>query len=287
MSTVRAPSSRLEAHREFYQRSLVVLNEARIRYLVGGAFALEAYTGIARETKDLDLFLRQEDCPAALAALGRAGYATEVRFPHWLAKARNGDDCVDLIYASGNGACPVDDEWFIHAAPGEVLGMPVWLNPPEEMLWSKSYVMERDRFDGADIAHLLRACGPALDWRRLLRRFGEHWRVLLSHLVLFGFIYPCEHEKVPRWVMRELTERLEHDVSAKPMDERVCQGTFLSWCQYLVDIEQDGYRDARHPPAGPLTPEDTSLMTDTLIKEQPNAIKPSRTSTEETERRSR
>src|SRR5918996_343537 len=102
MSPARMPS-KLAAHREFYQRSLVVLNEGRIRYLVGGAFALEAFTGIARETKDLDLFIRQEDCPAALNALTRAGYATEVRFPHWLAKAHHGDDVVDLIYASGNG----------------------------------------------------------------------------------------------------------------------------------------------------------------------------------------
>lgn len=266
----------MQPHREFYQRTLVILNEARIRYLIGGAFALEQYTGIARQTKDLDLFLKQDDCPAALRALQRAGYETEVRFPHWLAKAHRGDEFVDLIYASGNGACPVDDEWFLHAAPGEIIGMPVWLSPPEEMLWSKAYVMERDRYDGADVAHLLRACGPALDWRRLLRRFGDHWRVLLSHLVLFGFIYPGERGKVPAWVMRELLRRLAEEVKTPAVDERTCQGTFLSWCQYLADVEQEGYRDARHPPRGPLTREDTQLMTRTLLKEQPELIRPSR-----------
>lgn len=29
-----------------------------------------------------------------------------------------------------------------------------------------------------------------LDWSRLARRFGQHWRVLPSHLILFGCIYP-------------------------------------------------------------------------------------------------
>ena len=61
--------------------------------------------------------------------------------------------------------------------------------------------MERERYDGADVAHLLRAHGDRLDWPRLLRRFGPHWRVLLSHLVLFGFIYPGERALVPAWVM--------------------------------------------------------------------------------------
>ncbi len=58
------------------------------------------------------------------------------------------------------------------------------------MIWSKAFIMERERYDGADIAHLILACGRDLDWRRLLGRFGRRWRVLLSHLVLFGFVYP-------------------------------------------------------------------------------------------------
>src|SRR5207248_659415 len=112
------------------------------------------------------------------------------------------------IYNSGNGRCPVDDDWFAHAVWAEVLGTPVSVIPAEEMIWQKSYIMERERFDGADVAHLLRARGPALDWDRLLRRFGAHWRVLLSHLVLFGFVYPSEQDKVPRRVLHDLAERL-------------------------------------------------------------------------------
>ena len=46
--------------------------------------------------------------------------------------------------------------------------MPVLLAPPEEMIWSKAFVCERERYDGADVNHLLRACGRQMDWQRLL-----------------------------------------------------------------------------------------------------------------------
>src|SRR5437899_2577696 len=92
----------------------------------------------------------------------------------------------------------------------EVLGVPVRLCPAEEIIWSKAFIMERERYDGNDVAHLLRARGCALDWDRLLRRFDGHWRVLLSHIVLFGFIYPAERAAIPARVeeARVLTREL-------------------------------------------------------------------------------
>ncbi len=103
----------------------------------------------------------------------------------------------DLIYRSGNGVAVVDDLWFEHAVEAELLGIPVRLCPAEEIIWSKSYVQERERFDGADIAHLIRRSGRNFDWKRLIRRFGDDWRVLLGHLVNFGFVYPGERDVVP------------------------------------------------------------------------------------------
>ena len=75
--------------------------------------------------------------------------------------------------------------------------MPVQIAPAEETIWSKAFVMERERFDGADVAHLILGHGDKLDWQRLLERFGPHWRVLLAHLVLFGFIFPSARSRVP------------------------------------------------------------------------------------------
>ena len=238
--------------RRVYVDALSALRQGGVEFLIGGAHALAPYTGVVRDTKDLDVFLRKEDCEPALAVLGEAGFATELTFPHWLGKAYAGDRFIDLIFGSGNGVAIVDDLWFAHARPGQVLGVPVRLCPAEEMIWSKAFIMERERFDGADVAHLILACGRDLDWRRLLGRFGRRWRVLLSHLILFGFIYPGERTIVPDAVMAHLLRRLDRE-RAGPEDARVCDGTLLSREQYLVDVAARGYADGRLAPRGEMT----------------------------------
>jgi hypothetical protein len=162
-----------------------------------------------------------------------------------LGKARRGEDFIDVIFSSGNGLVTVDDEWFSHAIADEVLSRPVTLVPPEEMFWSKAFVMERERYDGADINHLLRAHAADLDWARLLRRFGEHWPVLLSHLVLFDYVYPAEARRIPDRVMRELLQRLENERQTPAPPERLTRGPLISRAQYLIDVDEWGYRDPR------------------------------------------
>jgi hypothetical protein len=239
--------------RRVYVTALQTLRRAGVEFLVGGAHALAPYTGISRDTKDLDLFLRQADCEPALAALRSAGFVTELTFPHWLAKAHHGDRFIDLIFSSGNGVARVDDLWFTHAVPGRVLEVPVLLCPPEEMIWSKAFIMERERYDGADVAHLILACGPDLDWCRVLGRFGRRWRVLLSHLTLFGFIYPGERAAVPDAVMTLLLQRLQRERAEVGAEARACDGTLLSRQQYLLDITERGYADGRLEPRGEMT----------------------------------
>ena len=182
-------------------------------------------------------------------------------FSHWLGKAYHGEFFVDVIFGSGNGIARVDDDWFANAAPDLVFDESVQLCPAEEMIWSKAFIQERERFDGADIAHLIRTRGEKLDWQRLVGRFGNHWRVLLSHLVLFGYIYPGEHDRVPGWVMQDLLRRLDDSLSAAPSAERVCYGTVLSRQQYLVDVEDWGYRDVRTRPDNPMSDADIQTWT--------------------------
>jgi hypothetical protein len=251
-----------------YRRAMAALREAGVPFLVGGAYALARYTGIHRHTKDFDVFLRRRDLDRALAALEGAGLQIERPFPHWLAKAYEGDLFVDLIYSSGNGVAEVDDLWFEHAEEGEVLEVSARLCPAEEIIWSKSFIMERERYDGADVAHLLLRRGQALDWNRLLRHFsGPDARVLLGHLILFGYIYPGERGNVPRWVMDELLARLAAD-GAAPAPERLCRGPILSRSQYLVDVEEWGYRDARRRPRGRMSDEELAGWTAAAREEE-------------------
>jgi len=244
-----------------YTRALDTLTAAGLPYLVGGGHALMHYTRIKRATRDLDLFLRPGHIEPAMAALTNAGYATERTHPHWLAKARTGRHCVDLIFNSGNGLSEVDDVWFEKAHQAKILGRPADLVPPEELTWTKLFIMERERYDGADVAHLLYAASGEFDWRRLRDRVGSHWRVLLSHLILFGSIYPSEQAKVPGWLLDELMSLLQRERQGPAPQERVCQGTLLSRQQYLHDVQAAHYRDVRATAASSMSARDIAAWT--------------------------
>jgi len=256
--TVQAPSRHAS---EFYKRVIQILQEADVEFLVGGAYAFVHYTGIGRDTKDLDLFIRRTDWDKVTSVLATEGITTELTFPHWLGKAYGGrqrEFFVDVIFSGGNGVAEVDDEWFANAIRDESLGFPVRLMPIEEMIWSKAFLMERERFDGADVLHLVRARQKEINWPRLLSRFGEHWRVLLSHLVLFPYVYP--NDPAPTDVIDELLDRAKNEPKA---DEgiRLCRGPLISRAQYLVDIERWNYADAREVPLGTMTPEEIDIWT--------------------------
>jgi hypothetical protein len=253
-----------EAAREFYLSIMRTLDAAGLPFLVGGAYALGHYTGIERHTKDFDIFVRREEYAPIMQALSAAGYRTELTFPHWLGKASCEHGYVDVIFSSGNGVAHVDAAWYRHAAAGVVFGLPVRLCPVEEMIWSKAFIMERERYDCADIMHLLLARAGELDWVRLLNRFADHWRVLFAYLCLFGFVYPSERARIPAWVLRELSARLAREVDSAPAGERLCQGTLLSREQYLIDVQRWGFADARAGKASTMTPEDIVLWTEAI-----------------------
>lgn len=234
-------------------KAMEALHEADIPFLVAGAYALACYTGVERHTKDFDIFVEEADVERGLQVLAANGFRTHIESEVWLAKAYHGEEFIDLIFNSGNARTRVDASWFDNAVEHRVFGVCAKICPPEEMIWSKAYIMERDRYDGADVAHLLRACADELDWQRLLERFGDHWRVLLSHLILYGFIYPSARDAIPTWLMRDLLERALVETDEPAPDTRLCRGTLLSRLQYSVDVDLWGCQDARVAPHGELT----------------------------------
>jgi predicted nucleotidyltransferase len=258
-----------------HRRSVVALQDADIPFLIGGAYVVEAFTGISRQTKDFDLYLRPQHVDLALDALKRAGYKVKKPFPHWLAKAERDRDRIDLIFRAGNGLCEVDNSWFKRARTSKFLGLRVKLCAPEEMIWMKAYIMERERFDGADIAHIFSSSAERLDWPHLLRRFGPDWRVLFSHLVLFGYIYPSDRDKIPTAIMDDLLVRLRSELRA-PGANRICNGTLLSRKQYLLDVRERGFRDARLQQRVHMNAKDIATWTRAIAKEKSARLTKSR-----------
>jgi hypothetical protein len=224
-----------------FRRALCALIDADVPFVVAGAFAVNHYTGIWRNTKDLDLFVQPQYAQPALDALATAGFDTRVQERHWLGKGVLDGQIVDIIWGGGNWATVVDEHWFQHAARGRLLGVDVMMAPASDMILSKAYVAGRERFDGADIMHLIRARGHTFDWDDLVVRFGDHWALLLHYMILYRFVYPRESEHAPIGVVRKLARRLGSE--AEEADGLPFRGLLLDRYAYLHDLRYAGLAD--------------------------------------------
>ena len=234
-----------EGEREVYKRALRSLNAAGVPYVVAGAYAIYEHTGIYRQTKDLDVFLEPTQVVPAMRALHEEGFVARLEQAHWLAKAVQGDYFVDIIYGMGNGLASIDDAWYRHSKPAILAATPVRVAPVEELIWHRLFINERHRHDMADIAHLIFAMGPAMDWHRLVEKTGEHWPLLLSQLLMFNYVYPEHQGGAPKWVMTQLLERARREMRRERSGEAVTRGTLISRFSFSIDVNEWRLRDVR------------------------------------------
>jgi len=227
----------------FYAESLKLLTQSGIPFLLSGTYALTAYTGITRPTKDLDVFCKAGDYPKILAFFQERGYRTEVEDERWIAKVFKDDHFFDVIYNMSNATVPITDDWFTAAPTIEVFGCEAKITPPTEFIWSKVFIQDRYRFDGADVNHVILKKHADIEWKRLLSYMEPYWEVLLSHLINFRFAYPTERDCVPRWLMQELIGRLQAQVTLPAAKVRVCRGRLFSPRDYVTDITEWGFAD--------------------------------------------
>jgi len=230
------------AAEKYYREALGVLNENNINYLVGGGLAFREYTGIVRDLKDLDLFCKAGEYPKILKLFSEHGYKTELTDVRWLAKLFKDDFYIDLIFNTVNNICTVDDSWFDNAVEGEAYGVPVRLIPAEELLWCKIYVQNRERYDGADVNHIIVKYGHQLNWKRIWSRLEQHWHLLLAQVLIFQFVYPTERDIIPRWLFDELIELAKQQYDLPLPIEKVCLGPIIDQTQYQTDIRDWEYK---------------------------------------------
>lgn len=238
---------------QLFREVLTLLNESGVPYVVSGAFALRVHTGICRDTKDLDVFLPPEGVEAAMKFLQQRGFECEVADPVWLAKAHRGDFFVDLITGMSTGTVMVDRTWVERGTSSEIFGVPVKMLGPEELIASKLFVTRRERFDGADIAHVIYGTHGKLDWDRLYQLVGEHWRLLFWHLVLYQYAYPAHVDFVPQEVWRDLLGRFREEVE-HPDPRAEFRGSLIDPLMFAIDVDEwalpdlnTRYRKAREP----------------------------------------
>ena len=224
--------------RALFCEVLQQMNRAGVPYVVSGAFALQKHTAIWRNTKDLDLFLPPQAVPDALRHLQEQGFETEIRDPVWLAKAHRDGYFVDLITGMSNAVITVDQSWIDRSLEAVVLGVPTRVLAPEELIASKLFVNFRERFDGADIVHVIYGTRGRLDWQRLLQLVGEHWELLLWELILFRYVYPPMQDFVPREIWDQLLSRFRRELDASPGMQ--FRGSLIDEKMFAIDVKEWG-----------------------------------------------
>lgn len=225
-----------------YREVLTALNERGVTYAVAGAVALEKYTGIWRATKDMDLFMEAQNVQAALTHLEQHGFRCEVLDPVWLSKAHRGDYFVDLISGMSNGVIMVDESWMKRTQPAIVVEVRTRIISPEDLIASKLFVTRRERFDGADIAHIIYRTRGSLEWQRILDLAGEHWEMLLWALLLFRYVYPAHSNYVPASLWQDLLSRYS-ELLQQPDRNAPFRGSLVDENMFSIDIKDWGLPD--------------------------------------------
>jgi hypothetical protein len=208
-----------------YERVIHALNEARIPFAIGGAFALAAYIGRWRNTKDLDFYVLPKDIEKVKTLL--AGCELSDYYPvlpyqrHWIYRAHSGGIIVDAIWAMANWRADVDSIWLTEGVTVQVRDMEVPVIAAEELLWAKLYILQRDRCDWPDVWNLLGAVGPQLDWDRLFHRLSGDTALLQGAIAVFSWIAPERARALPPTVFQRLGLPRPEKVSADEVSKNV------------------------------------------------------------------
>jgi Nucleotidyl transferase of unknown function (DUF2204) len=237
--TSSIPVSIPAEQQSLFREVLTLFEQKKIAYAVAGAFALQEHTGICRNTKDLDVFLTSENAVNALESLREEEFDYEICDSVWLYKAHRNGFFVDLITGMSNAALVVEDSWIAHAWPALIQGVQTRVLAAEELLVSKLFVTRRERFDGADILHVIYGTQGKLDWQRVLSLIGEHWEMLLWALVLFRYVYPAQTRYVPESVWNELLSQFQHAVS-HPDPKAKFRGSLIDPRMFAIDVNDWG-----------------------------------------------
>ena len=108
----------------------------------------------------------------------------------------------------------------------------VRLCPAEEMIWSKVDDHERERYDGADVAHLFRHCTPA-ELGAPAAAVRAEWSVLLGQPHSVWLHFREKRRLIPSAVIKELLNRCRRARRADALQQGLFKGTLLSRVQYL------------------------------------------------------
>jgi len=189
---------------EVYHRVIHEARTAGVRFAFGGAFATAVYTGHLRNTKDFDFYVLPDQRDAMIEATRRAGLHDHYdRLPYdraWIYRASSDGIIVDTIWAMANLRTRVDQRWISAGPVVELRGELLRAIPIEDLIWSKLYVLQRERCDWGDVLNLIDSRPAIIDWEQLLERMGDDTPVLGGVLSVYAWLAPDRASQIPRKV---------------------------------------------------------------------------------------
>jgi hypothetical protein len=188
---------------------------------MSGGFAVSFYTSLWRNSKDMDLCVRPADREAMIQVTRDCGfidYYDEKPYDRgWIYRSTRDGMIVDIIWQLANYRGEVDDAWVTLGPEVSLHDQRVRLVPPEEIIWSKIHVVQRERSDWPDILNVLYAAGERMDWHRLVERLGGEERLLGSLVLLFSWLAPGRARAFPPWIWERLA--IPHPRAGAERDE--------------------------------------------------------------------
>lgn len=238
LAQLDAPASAIENHSvqpwmdlipddqwEVYREAIGLARRTGLPFMLGGGFALAAYTGRWRNTKDIDLYIlphQRENFIDAITSAGFSDYYSQRAYDRgWIYRGFKNGTIVDLIWAMANRRAEAAVDWFENATELTVRGEKLRVIAPEELLWCKMYVMQRDHSDWPDILNLLYAVGPEMDWQRVIEHVHDDVAVLKALLTLFSWVSPEQAARLPQTLRRRLHLNGAEPLAREAEDRRI------------------------------------------------------------------
>ena len=191
-----------------YREVIIGARARKISFAIGGAFAVFTYTGLYRNTKDLDIYVLPElrfEMIDVLNRLGMKDYHDVLPYDRrWIFRSYQGATIVDIIWSMANRRVEVDSGWFERNTAIQSRGELVPIVPPEELIWAKLFVLQHDRCDWPDVFNLIYAQGEKLDWLYLMNRMGEDLPLLSAALSVYAWVSPRSAGSLPEWIWKRL-----------------------------------------------------------------------------------
>jgi hypothetical protein len=207
-----------------YKQVIEKFREQGIRFALGGGMAFSEYASRVRNTKDLDLYVfpweRERAIEAALAAGFEDYYDQHPYDRSWIFRAYREPVIVDLIWTAPNHRMEVDARWLTRGRDIEIRGTRLKVLPPEELIWAKLFVLQRDRSDWPDLLNILQTTGHLLDWRHLVDRVGKDAPLLGALLSAYRWLAPDNARTLPIWVWERVGLRPWPETSNESTQDR-------------------------------------------------------------------